>query len=605
MLLIAEAAVIFMFGFTQYKNIQALSRKAEDLSTKTKADLLDWNFKEVHEDSKKIEELIYKIREDETKLFSLADSVFFLKEDSSSVKIVLSKAEYLNNVLKTLLVAADEIGIVKKEQLTSIGKFDEDLVRKAMSWVKENKEKITELGNEGQKFEKINFESRITKINNVNKILDQGISQVTAASRFAVNDAESIYNAIGFEGEKNYLLFFENNGDLRAGGGLISMFGFLKVKDGKVENIEVNHVYSLYGKYVEPRIPVPEPLEKFMRGPGDLTIYDSNWEVQPKFWLERAYKTWNKIDDRKVDGILVIGRPFLTDLVQMYEPLKIEDFGNFYSRNIVQAIDYILEEEKKDLQVTEKDKLLQKVVTQLMDKITSTPIENLGSIAKIIKKAADGRNIFIYLPNDDGTLSMQLFKNSIEMKPSDGDEFYMADSNLGSGKDDDLMKRLLTLQINGSGNSIETKANMHYDFTEAKPDFRTYPYNGYLRMVVPKDSKFNVMVGGTLAEPQVSNEFGWEIFGNYLSMTFNQKRDIYLKYELPAKIVDKYKEEGKYSLTLRKESGLELPYQIEIDLPEVSADSKVEATSGNVRVENGTVYWDGVLTKDSVISIKR
>ncbi len=246
-----------------------------------------------------------------------------------------------------------------------------------------------------------------------------------------------------------------------------------------------------------------------------------------------------------------------------------------------------------------------------MTRVSSTPIAplpgktNLGSIAKIIKKAADGRNIFIYLPNDDGTLSMQLFKNSIEMKPSDGDEFYMADSNLGSGKDDDLMKRLLTLQIKGSGNSIETKANMHYDFTEAKPDFRTYPYNGYLRMVVPKDSKFNVMVGGTLAEPQVSNEFGWEIFGNYLSMTFNQKRDIYLKYELPAKIVDKYKEEGKYSLTLRKEAGLELPYQIEIDLLEVSADSKVEATSGNVRVENGTVYWDGVLTKDSVISIKR
>lgn len=583
-----EICFVAFFAVSGYRKINNFKSQANLLLTKTQKDIKDINLDAVEEDSKAIESLINSIKNDSKAVLNLASAVPYFRNDSEGAKTIISKAEYLNGVLK---LAIDAIKSVEH-------------VENSMIWFEKNKDELAKLNSEGQALEKNNSAFKISQLKRINEDLNKHIAQVISVSGSVLGTADSIFEAAGFKGEKTYLLLFENNGDLRAGGGLISMYGFLKIKNGVIESIDVEHVSNISGKFVQPLTPNPDPLVFFMRGKGNLTIADSNWEIQPKFWLKRAYDSWNRVDDRKVDGVLAIGRPFFTGLVGLYEPLKIEGTGDFYSNNIIQALDYLTEEEGNVPQ-NQRTALLQKVVSKLSDKIITSPFKKMGNIFEVAKIALEGRNMFLYLPNESGTLAMDLLKNAIEIKPAADDEFYLADSDLGSGKADDSMKRLLTLEINGSENKIETKANINYDFTEAIPDFRTYPYNGYLRMVIPKDSKFNVMVGGTLGEPQITEEFGWKVLGNYFSMTFNQKRDVYAKYEQPPRILEKYRKEGIYNLTLRKEAGLELPYQVEINLPGIASNSKVEATSGDVKINNGTIFWSGTLTKDSVISVKR
>ena len=55
---------------------------------------------------------------------------------------------------------------------------------------------------------------------------------------------------IGFNGEKNYLLLFQNNLELRPAGGYIGNFGIVKVKNGNPISFEIHdtNIFDGFGK---------------------------------------------------------------------------------------------------------------------------------------------------------------------------------------------------------------------------------------------------------------------------------------------------------------------------------------------------------------------
>ena len=75
------------------------------------------------------------------------------------------------------------------------------------------------------------------------------------------NGAEALPSVLGYQKEKTYLVWFQNDGELRATGGFITAYGFLKVKDGELIEVESDDIYQLDRKFV----PTEEPPEVFRK----------------------------------------------------------------------------------------------------------------------------------------------------------------------------------------------------------------------------------------------------------------------------------------------------------------------------------------------------
>ena len=80
---------------------------------------------------------------------------------------------------------------------------------------------------------------------------------------------------------KTFLILFQNNMELRPGGGFIGSFGILKVKDGHAESLQVHDVINFDGR-IPDTVPAPYPMKETL-GVKSLKFRDSNYH--PDFAL--------------------------------------------------------------------------------------------------------------------------------------------------------------------------------------------------------------------------------------------------------------------------------------------------------------------------------
>lgn len=139
---------------------------------------------------------------------------------------------------------------------------------------------------------------------------------------------------LGKEGEKNYLVLFQNNMELRPTGGFIGSFAVLKIDNGVFSNLEVYDVYDVDGQlkgYVEP----PWQIKSFLNE-ASWYLRDSNWDPDFSVSAKRAQWFLNKSVGIKVDGVISFDISFVKDMISVMGGITVPDYSvkidtnNFY-----------------------------------------------------------------------------------------------------------------------------------------------------------------------------------------------------------------------------------------------------------------------------------
>jgi len=135
--------------------------------------------------------------------------------------------------------------------------------------------------------------------------------------------------------EKNFLLLFTNNMELRPGGGFIGSIGIVKIKNYTLNEIQVYDVYDIDGQLtvqVEP----PPPIKKYLNLPNfflrDSNFSPDNWEnyQKAKFFLEKSVGWKNFI------GEIVLTTTAVQKILGAFDTIYLPDFkekinkDNFY-----------------------------------------------------------------------------------------------------------------------------------------------------------------------------------------------------------------------------------------------------------------------------------
>lgn len=399
------------------------------------------------------------------------------------------------------------------------------------------------------------------------------------ALAFISSLSELLPDILGVPGEKKYLLLFQNNMEIRPGGGFIGSYAVLKFKNGKIGKLEINDIYNADGKlkgHVEP----PYALRRYA-GIKHWYLRDSNFNVDFQQNADKAIYFLELETGERVDGVIAIDTEVLKSLLKIYGPLKISQYNQIVNyKNIIE----LTQGQSQDNFFpgsTQKKDFLNALKKELFQKMQNTPIQ-FDSLSTELKKLAEGKHVLFVLKDDaqQKILSSSKISGEIEQLKEDdmiNDYLLISEANIGGTKGNKYLKKEILHSIRFPS-TTEVEHELKIDYANASDSTTKFAgdYSGFLQIVLPgnaviKSIKIDKVIPPIIpavTDPQIyearnfkpqegievtsDNAADKNVFGFPFSVSANDKKEITVIYSIQTE----EKKNKFYSFTAAKQPGV-------------------------------------------------
>jgi len=367
---------------------------------------------------------------------------------------------------------------------------------------------------------------------------------------------------LGFTKPMTYLILFENNTELRPGGGFIGVYSLISVDKGKVEIKKVDGTENLdRNAPVDFKIDPPKPIYDHLK--VDRWFFrDSNWS--PDFGVDgqRAIDFYRQesSDETPIDGVVAITPTVIENVMKITGPITVNNI-TFTAENVTEKLEYEVEYgyDDKGIIFAERKQIISPFMLLLMDKVKSTIFFNIKDYLNLFNKMATEKQVLVYVTDQDLQKEMENKKWAGKVVEVNGDYLMWVDANLAALKTDWIMQRNLHYSFSPdvSGRML-AKAEMEY-IHKGKFDWRTTRYLTYARIYVPLGSELKLVEGVKVGEiADEGEELGKKWFGIFTSIEPGKTKTLSFSYLLPEKISEQLRN-NNYSLLIQKQAGTILP----------------------------------------------
>ncbi|PIT86731.1 MAG: hypothetical protein COU33_01520 [Candidatus Magasanikbacteria bacterium CG10_big_fil_rev_8_21_14_0_10_43_6] len=308
---------------------------------------------------------------------------------------------------------------------------------------------------------------------------------------------------LGFESPKTYLIVFQNDTELRTGGGFIGSYATIRVTRGNVEVLALEGTETLDKNTPESWRPEPPAIMKKELGVDRWYFRDSNWD--PLFYPNAAralqfYRAEGGVAGEELDGLITIDTQVLETFMGLSGPMTVQGI-TFTKENVTETLEYEVEYgfAKRGIPFEERKQIMKPLFHALLKKIGVHVVTEPEAYIVTMESLAKEKHIAVYLTDPVAQLEMEKIGFSGKEGDVTGDFLLWTDANLAALKTDHAMKRELRYDIRtGEGGPVHV-AEMIYTHTGTF-DWRTSRYRTYARIFVPE--------GGELKEVVVTEKNG-------------------------------------------------------------------------------------------------
>ena len=429
---------------------------------------------------------------------------------------------------------------------------------------------------------------------------------------------------LGFTDEKKYLILFQNNMELRPGGGFIGSYGILRIKNAKVLDFSIHDVYSADGQlkaHVEP----PFPIRRYLPS-VNWYLRDSNFDIDFPTNARNAAYLLSLETSEKLDGVIAFDVSFIKEILETVGSVEVTDYketvnsGNFYTltQKYVERDFFPGSTQKKDflnslyksIQRSFETKkninyfgLLQKVSEGILGKHLMLTFENVGA-SKIFSTNGWSGSILDNRRQESGVFN---------------DFLGVSEANLGVNKANFFVSRRVYYSLSiDKDRGVTSEAEIVIDNKSSGASGGDY--ENYIRFILPeaaslekvkidgketptKDAITNPSIyeaknfnPGSELEVESSIQHGKRVIGFITNIPKGKKRTISITYSLPKASFD----EGRmdYSLMFYKQPGTEdTPVTVRLNYPD---NMRLIETEGGV--EKGKVIFSDFAKSDLIFT---
>jgi len=409
-------------------------------------------------------------------------------------------------------------------------------------------------------------------IGSLNRFL--GLMPIASETKTDLETVVSLADAVLFtEGkEKVFLILFQNNLELRPGGGFIGSFGILKVKDGSVIDFAIHDTGNFDGRIPATILP-PYPMKETLHI-DSWKLRDSNYS--PDFLInakqaEQFYHMGN--GQEQFDGVIAITTNVLTSFLKVTGPVTLEGFpGTYGSENAVLDLEYQVEQGylKQDIAFGDRKSVMSLLGFEILGQVKNLSLTKKYELFQIILN--DLRSKDIQMMFQDELLQEQVSSAGWDGKVDEqwkNDYLFVVDANLNSFKSDYYVKRSYAYTIDLSSEVPQASLAITYKNTAEKKDWFAKDYQTFLRVYIPQGSYVRTVKGGA-KDPVYGEELKKKYVGVLVQTPILTEKTVTFEYSLPAN----FKREW-YDLKIQKQAGLsDVPVSVTLIKKDGSREEK-------------------------------
>ncbi|MFA5933046.1 MAG: DUF4012 domain-containing protein [Microgenomates group bacterium] len=390
----------------------------------------------------------------------------------------------------------------------------------------------------------------------------------------AVTDArpalEIAPSMLGEPSPKTYLMLFQNDKELRATGGFLTAYAFLKLDRGHLTTTQSDDIYRLDEKLLKvclnkicPLTP-PAPIVKYLpevtgKPRSAWSMRDSNLSPDLPTSMKEFEKMYSIIDSTNAfDGIIMIDTNVVEELIKITGPVEVN--GTKYSAdkdnrcncaNVIYELEHYAEIASKG--EADRKEVVGTLMQTILARLLGSGADKLPTFINVGVKLLNSKNIMMYMHDNKPQQAFASLNWTGEIKRDvSGDYLHINDSNFAGGKSNLYVteKVNLAVKVEGDG-TVKNKLTIDYKNPQSFNTWLNGINRSYVRVYVPKGSKLTFSKGSDDIVNAVNDDnLNKTYFEGFVQVRPQNSRTLVLEYTLPFKVTDK-----KYPLLIQKQPG--------------------------------------------------
>ncbi len=389
--------------------------------------------------------------------------------------------------------------------------------------------------------------------------LQETLPKIAAAVELITPFAQSIDELAGVDQDRQWLLLFLNNTEMRPGGGFMGVYGLLQVRDGEIIDITTADTYSIdqlveSDEYV---VEPPYPIEAYL-GLDTWYFRDANWypdfaeSSKTAVQLLRQEYSYSGQPVPEIHGVIGFTPTVVEMLLEVIGDVTVDGI-TFTSENFTETLEYDVEFGFKERGVAWEDRkaIINDLVDELMDRLMDVSITELPGLITAFEQMFTQKQIGMYSFDAQTQVVFEDADWAGVLDVDETDDFLLvADANMGALKTDHAMEKEIVYSIIPSDNGYQAQVDITY-YHQGGFDWRTTRYLSYTSILAPIGSE---LISTTGDNASAYEELGTMRFGSYISIEPGETGTLSFVYSLPDSVSEAI-EDGLYDLTVFKQVG--------------------------------------------------
>jgi len=409
---------------------------------------------------------------------------------------------------------------------------------------------------------------------NIYQMYNQGSEAISQISKL-VSDGRPILTKsswlLGKDKPRNYLIVFQNDGELRPSGGFWTAYATIKVDKGKVIPGAASNIYDL-DDALSSTVPAPRLIKSYHINVPYLNLRDNNlspdYPTDAQIFLDTFYKVSGK--KTQYDAVIALDTNVLVDMVAVMGKLDTR-VGTFSTEpdkrcdgcpKIIYDLEWISGRPRNYIEKNRKD-FLAPLMSALLSNAMGASKDNLPKLGQAFFNNIFEKHILFYFPDTEmqKAASLANISGSILQTPTNVDYIHLNDANFASAKSNIFITQKIKHEISVVNGKVEHKFAITYTNPSKASNcnlergdlcLNAPKYRDLFRLYTPIGSKLIKMTGSEV-EPVLYEELGKQVFegfyGNKYPLYAQSSNKVTIQYQssvTPSK---------NYNLLLQKQPG--------------------------------------------------
>ncbi len=358
-------------------------------------------------------------------------------------------------------------------------------------------------------------------------------------------------------GQKNILLVFQNNNELRATGGFLGTVGAAQVSNGEINKLDIRSVYDYDGQ-----------LEQWILPPQPMYAVNSRWYLRDSNWFadfpssaERIITMYEKEGGETPDMVMALTPEFVIELLKRTGPISLPQHNTtLTSENFIDTVQTITSI-TYDKELNQPKQLLADFFPALLQKLGDPAGGGFVALLEVLQNSLSQKDILLYARNNDLQNQIQSFNWGGTVRATDRDYLSVISSNLGGTKTDRYLVKDIIVNSEVAVSGVITNT-VTYIVSNPLGRQAGLENTSFIRFLVPHGSKLISSSGFSdvqlprLEDPKYTvdstvdqwnqslsrdvatgtytgTESGKTMFANWVRVEGGETKTVTIKYELP------------------------------------------------------------------------